>query len=106
MDIQQATDFVQRERTRWPFLLHGGSDLEFLRRNERFFNGLTMTFGLVVLVSAFAAGLFGWGIWGWYISVFGAAFIARWCSAHADRCGEARELLKRADPNANYEVSK
>ena len=101
MDIQQANDFLRRERARWPFAARDVSDAELMNRRERLFNGLTMAFALIALVSFFWVGILGWGVWGWYVCVVGAVVAARQCSAHADRCRKARQILqdgKKSEP--------
>ena len=95
MNTQEVNDFVQRERTRWVPAPRDVSDADLLRRRERLLNGLTMFFALLALVSLFWAGLLGWGVWGWYLSVVVAAFLARQCGAHANRCRDVREFLQR-----------
>lgn len=61
------------------------SDDELLRRRERLFNGLTLFFGAAVLPTAFCAG--------GYLFLVGEVWAARRCSAIADECRDARQLL-------------
>jgi hypothetical protein len=93
MNSQEAKAFVERERNRWLLGTRGISDAEFMRRRERLLNGLSMTFALLALVSAFWAGVVGWGVYGWYFSIAGCVIAARQCSLHANRCREARRVL-------------
>jgi hypothetical protein len=92
MDTQEANSFVKSERARWFLGGRGNSDAEFLRKRERLLNALTMVFALLALVNAFWVGMLGWGEWSLYYAVVGAAWVARQCSTHADRCGEVRRL--------------
>ena len=94
MNAKDAKEFVRSERARWLPGRGKGSDAEMLRQRERLMNGLTMLFALVALVSFFCAGVLGWGVWGWYFAVVGAAFTARQFSAHANRCREVRRSLE------------
>lgn len=91
MNIQEANSFIQCEKARWFLGGRGDPDIEFMRKRERLLNGLTMVFALLALVSAFWAGMLGWE---GYLTVFGAALIARQCSTRANRCRAVRRLLE------------
>jgi len=93
MNTQEAKTFVEREKNRWSLGTRGLSDIEFMRSRERLLNGLTMTFALLALVSLFWAGVLGWGVYAWYVAVAGCVLLARQCSAHANRCRQARRIL-------------
>jgi hypothetical protein len=94
MNTNDVDEFIRLERARWFPCAEKGSDTEMLRQRERILNGLAIFFALLALVSLFWAGVLGWGIWGYYLAVAGAALLARRCSVHANRCGVVREFLQ------------
>jgi hypothetical protein len=96
MNSQEAKTFVEWEKHRRALGAGGLSDTEFLRRRERLPNGLTMAFSLLALASLICAGALGRGILGWSFAVVGSALLGRQCSAHANRCRDARQFLEQA----------
>jgi hypothetical protein len=88
MEFEAAKQFIDRERSRHWLPGTRGSDIDLMWSRERLYNGLTIAFALVMLVSVIMAGRWN------FILAIAAVLIARQCNKAANKCREAREALE------------
>lgn len=88
MDLAQAKQFIEREKSRSYFPSPKGSEVEFMWSRERLYNGLTMLCALFGVVFAFLGR--GWNL----LVIILAVIAARQIHKQADACRQAREAIE------------